>query len=88
MKDSNRKAMFAKRWNNASDGKKEKILRTAYRDLDFPSHVDGHPSPNLTQRDVLNDIVLFHGKTKFNDLPSKVKTRIVNIPNWKMDEIK
>ena len=90
MKDSQRKAMFAKKtnWNDASNDERKKILRIAYEDLDFPTKIPNHPSPNLTQRDRLNDIVMFHSDTSFNSLPQKIQTRIQNTPNWKLEELK
>jgi len=73
-------------WNNSDDEKRERLIRKAYADLDFPSPLidsnTGNQIGSLTGRDQVNDLVMIHSKTDYEELPQKVKTRLENLPEW------
>jgi len=73
-------------WDNANDEKRERLLKNAYADLDFPSKIEDHPSPNLTQRDQLDSIIMMHSKTDWAKMSPMVKKRLENLVSWKREK--
>ncbi len=74
-------------WNNSNDEKRERLIRTAYADKDFPSPLidsnTGDQIGSLTGQDQVNDLVSIHSvTTNFDDLPPMVKSKLDNLPYW------